>query len=107
MDVVRAPLNRQLAESTAAAVQEAADNLVQLYKRICLDDELDEAVRKDLLARLAATAGTAQQTLRPVNPQPVSAASAPAATTTVTVGGGHNSNVGGTTSVQVSAAHSR
>lgn len=68
MDVVRAPLNWQLAESTAQALQQASDNLVQLYKRISLDYDLEEATRTEFLRRLQNTAGLAQQTLKPVNP---------------------------------------
>ena len=68
VDVVRAPLNWQLAESTAQALQVASDNLVQLYKRISLDYELEESQRIEFLQRLASSAGVSQQTLRPVNP---------------------------------------
>jgi hypothetical protein len=67
-DVVRAPLNWQLAESTAAALQLASDNLVQLYKRISLDYDLEEETRTEFLRTLSTTAGIAQQTLRPVHP---------------------------------------
>ena len=67
-DVVRAPLNWHLAESTAIELQKASDNLVQLYKRISLDYDLEEGPRKELLHKLASTAGVAQQTLRPVMP---------------------------------------
>jgi hypothetical protein len=42
--------------------------LFQLYKRISLDYDLEEGPRKELLQKLAATAGIAQQTLRPVAP---------------------------------------
>jgi hypothetical protein len=65
---VRAPLNWHLAESTALELQKASDNLVQLYKRISLDYDLEEGPRKELLHKLASTAGVAQQTLRPVVP---------------------------------------
>ncbi len=67
-DVVRAPLNWHLAEATAIELQKASDNLVQLYKRISLDYDLEEGPRKELLHKLASTAGIAQQTLRPVVP---------------------------------------
>lgn len=82
VDVVRAPLNWQLAESTALALQQASDNLVQLYKRISLDYELEEGTRREFLQHLATTAGVAQQTLRPVNPH--TPASSSSATVTVT-----------------------
>ena len=69
VDVVRAPLNAQLVESTSVALQQAADNLVQLYKRISLDHDLEEETRTRFLERLAGSAGTAAvQTLRPVLP---------------------------------------
>ena len=57
-----------MAESTAFALQQASDNLVQLYKRISLDYDLEESTRTEFLQRLASTAGTAQQTLKPVVP---------------------------------------
>ena len=78
-------------ETTAVAACDAADNLVQLYKRISLDHELDEAMRSDFLRRLTGAAGAAQQTLRPVG-------QAGNATTTVAVGGG---------GLNVSPTHSR
>ena len=68
VDVVRAPLNRQLIESTAVSLQSSADNLVQLYKRISLDHELEESTRSDFLRRLSAAAGAAHLTLKPVAP---------------------------------------
>ncbi|XP_059095788.1 mitogen-activated protein kinase-binding protein 1-like isoform X3 [Tigriopus californicus] len=68
IDVVRAPLNWQLAEATAKSLQLASDNLVQLYKRISLDYDLEETQRTELLRALAGSAGSAQHTLRPVAP---------------------------------------
>ena len=65
-DVVRSPLNWQLAEQTAAALRAASDDLVRLYKRISLDHDLEEETRSDFLRRLAGAAGAAQHTLRPV-----------------------------------------
>ena len=76
-------------ETTAVAACDAADNLVQLYKRISLDHELDEAVRSDFLRRLTGAAGAAQQTLRPVNPTGQNGPGNTTTTTTVAVGG-HN-----------------
>lgn len=83
-DVVRAPLNWQLAESTANSLQHAADNLVQLYKRISLDYDLEESTRTEFLQRLSSTAGVAQQTLRPVNP---------GSTSSTAASGGNGANV--------------
>ena len=80
---------RPKVETTALAARDAADNLVQLYKRISLDHELDEAVRSDFLRRLTGAAGAAQHTLRPVNPTATAGNSNSNATTTVAVGG-HN-----------------
>eukprot|EP00095_Tigriopus_kingsejongensis_P003257 maker-scaffold69_size418775-snap-gene-2.28 protein:Tk03257 transcript:maker-scaffold69_size418775-snap-gene-2.28-mRNA-1 annotation:"mitogen-activated protein kinase-binding protein 1-like isoform x2" len=68
IDVVRAPLNWQLAEATARSLQLASDNLVQLYKRISLDYDLEEAQRTEFLYQLASSAGSAQHTLRAVLP---------------------------------------
>ena len=44
-------------------MQEAADDLVKLYKRISLDDDLDDTLRGQLLSQL--TAGAVMTTLRP------------------------------------------
>ncbi len=72
LDVVRAPLDRSLADSTAHTLRRAAADLVQLYKRISLDHELEEGERTGLLRSLASAAGSAQSTLRPVVPAAVS-----------------------------------
>ena len=37
-------------------MQEAADDLVSLYKRVSLDDDLDDALRSELLSQLSAGA---------------------------------------------------
>ena len=37
-----------------AKMQEAADDLVSLYKRVSLDDDLDDALRSELLSQLSA-----------------------------------------------------
>ena len=66
VDVVRAPLDWQLADSTARALQTASDNLVQLYKRISLDHDLEESQRLEFLQKLTISAGSARSTLRPV-----------------------------------------
>ena len=39
---IRAPLNLQLADLTAVALARASSDLVQLYKRISLDHDLEE-----------------------------------------------------------------
>ena len=64
IDVVRSPLNWQLAESTANALQMASDDLVQLYKRISLDHDLEERTRSEFLDKLSSSAGMARQTLQ-------------------------------------------
>jgi len=64
VDVTRAPLSRQLAERCGAKMQEAADDLVKLYKRISLDDDLDDTLRGELLSQLTAGASLTQNTLR-------------------------------------------
>jgi hypothetical protein len=66
-EVTRAPLSRELAERTAGTLQEAADNLVKLYKRISLDDDLDDQLRSELMAQLSCGAGAAAGTLRLVS----------------------------------------
>ena len=45
-------------------MQEAADDLVKLYKRISLDDDLDDTLRGELLSQLTAGASLTQNTLR-------------------------------------------
>jgi len=64
VDVSRAPLSRQLAERCGAKMQEAADDLVKLYKRISLDDDLDDTLRGELLSQLTAGASLTAGTLR-------------------------------------------
>ncbi len=60
-DVVRAPLNWQLVDSTVVQLQKASDDLVQLYKRISLDYEMEDSERAQMLQKLAFTAGISQQ----------------------------------------------
>ena len=45
-------------------MQEAADDLVKLYKRISLDDDLDDTLRGELLSQLTAGASLTAGTLR-------------------------------------------
>lgn len=68
LDVVHEPLDWRLVEQTNMALQQASDNLVQLYKRISLDHSLQENMRIQFLQKLVITADIAQQTLRPINP---------------------------------------
>ena len=44
-DVVRAPLNWQLVEQTISQLQKSSDDLVQLYKRISLDYDMEDGDR--------------------------------------------------------------
>merc|ERR1719273_2902479 len=67
-DVVRAPLNWQLVEQTISQLQKSSDDLVQLYKRISLDYDMEDSDRAKMLQKLAFMAGVSQQTLKPVNP---------------------------------------
>merc|ERR1719431_2365086 len=64
VDVTRAPLSRQLAQRCGAKMQEAADDLVKLYKRVSLDDDLDDTLRGELLSQLSAGASNTAATLR-------------------------------------------
>ena len=59
--MVRAPLNWQLVDSTVVQLQKASDDLVQLYKRISLDYEMEDSERAQMLQKLAFTAGISQQ----------------------------------------------
>ena len=45
-------------------MQEAADDLVKLYKRISLDDDLDDTLRGQLLSQLTAATTVTAGTLR-------------------------------------------
>ena len=45
-------------------MQDAADDLVKLYKRVSLDDDLDDALRSELLSQLSAGASNTAATLR-------------------------------------------
>jgi len=67
VDVVRAPLNWQLVDQTASQLQKASDDLVQLYKRISLDYDMEDRERAQMLQKLGYMAGKSQQTLKPVN----------------------------------------
>ena len=68
IDVVRDPLNWQLVDQTVNQLQKASDDLVQLYKRISLDYDMEDKERAKMLQKLAFSAGVSQQTLKPVNP---------------------------------------
>ncbi len=68
-DVTRAPLTWHLVEQTANNVLKSSDDLVQLYKRISLDYELEEGPRSEMLHKLANMSSLVQHTLRPVGVQ--------------------------------------
>ena len=68
IDVVRNPLNWQLVDQTVHQLQKASDDLVQLYKRISLDYDMEDKERAKMLQKLAFSAGVSQATLKPVNP---------------------------------------
>ena len=69
-DVLHAPLDWRLVEQTRSSLQEASDNLIQLYKRISLDHSLDEGLRHRFLQDLVTSADVGQATLRPLTHQP-------------------------------------
>ena len=46
---------------------QASDDLVQLYKRISLDYDMEDRERAQMLQKLGYMAGKSQQTLKPVN----------------------------------------
>jgi len=62
-DVTRSRLTRNLAIRTKSKVQEDADNLLKLYKRVSLDDDLEEEQRAELLSVLVQGAHSTIQTL--------------------------------------------
>jgi len=70
VDVLHAPLDWRLVEQTRSSLQEASDNLIQLYKRISLDHSLDEGLRHRFLQDLVTSADVGQATLRPLTHQP-------------------------------------
>ena len=45
-------------------VKESADDLVKLYKRVSLDDDLDDQLRSELLSQLSAGASSTLRTLK-------------------------------------------
>eukprot|EP00092_Neocalanus_flemingeri_P017101 GFUD01018496.1.p1 GENE.GFUD01018496.1~~GFUD01018496.1.p1 ORF type:complete len:1358 (+),score=414.33 GFUD01018496.1:48-4121(+) len=63
-DVSKAPLSDELIKSCAANVQAVSDQLVLVYKRVSLDDDLDDSLRTELLSELSAGASQAAATLR-------------------------------------------
>eukprot|EP00092_Neocalanus_flemingeri_P025169 GFUD01027295.1.p1 GENE.GFUD01027295.1~~GFUD01027295.1.p1 ORF type:complete len:1347 (-),score=391.76 GFUD01027295.1:88-4128(-) len=63
-DVSKAPLSDELIKSCAANVQAVADQLVLVYKRVSLDDDLDDNLRMGLLSELSGGASQAAAKLR-------------------------------------------
>ena len=49
---------------THLSTQESADDLVKLYKRVSLDDDLDDQLRAELLSQLAHGASQTLTTLK-------------------------------------------
>jgi len=74
VDVTRARLTMQLAQRTNFKMQESADDLVKLYKRVSLDDDLDDQLRAELLSQLAHGASQTLNTLKLVCESPDSSA---------------------------------
>jgi len=70
VDVTRARLTMQLAQRTNFKMQESADDLVKLYKRVSLDDDLDDQLRAELLSQLAHGASQTLNTLKLVCESP-------------------------------------
>merc|ERR1719318_1458265 len=61
-NITRGRLSHELVQACAAKMQAAADQLVLIYKRVSLDDDLDDSLREELLTELSEgasqTAGT-------------------------------------------------
>jgi hypothetical protein len=102
LDVVHEPLDWKLVEQTNMSLQQASDNLVQLYKRISLDHSLQENMRIQFLQKLVITADIAQQTLRPINPgsqsivpnnMPKANTASPISSSGVTISGNNMSSI--------------
>jgi len=61
VNVSREPLSHKLA--CTAKMQQAADQLVLVYKRVSLDDALDDSLREELLAQLSEGAAQSARSL--------------------------------------------
>jgi len=64
VDVTRAPFSSQLVARCGARLHEAAEDLIKLYKRVSLDDDLDDSLRLEMLGQLGGEAAGAAATLR-------------------------------------------
>lgn len=71
LDVASAPLGRGLCDWTSQSLKVAADNVLQLYKRVAMDSDLLDSERIEMLNMLCESVSQAQQTIRPVNPNGV------------------------------------
>merc|ERR1712179_663760 len=63
IDMSREPLSHSLVQACSDKIQEVADQLVMVYKRVSLDDALDDNERRDLLSQLSEGAALASNSL--------------------------------------------
>jgi len=62
-------LTKDLIEESVSQVKEATDHLLVLFKRVSLDDDLDDNLRQELVSMMTSGAGDSLETLRLVQTQ--------------------------------------
>ncbi|GAB6031725.1 hypothetical protein CHUAL_009471 [Chamberlinius hualienensis] len=68
IDVLSLPISLELCEYTAHGLKQAADNMIQLYKRIVMETELTVGEREEMLSALSDGTTDAQRTLKSIHP---------------------------------------
>jgi len=63
IDTSREPISHSLVQACSDKIQEVAEQLVMVYKRVSLDDALDDNERRDLLSQLSEGAARASNSL--------------------------------------------
>merc|ERR1740137_115596 len=63
VDVSMEPLSHQLIMTCTVKMQQAAEQLVLVYKRVSLDDALDDSLREELLTQLSEGAAHSAESL--------------------------------------------
>merc|ERR1740137_417560 len=63
LDVSMEPLSHELVMTSTAKVQQAVEQLVLVYKRVSLDDALDDSRREELLTQLSEGAAHSAESL--------------------------------------------
>merc|ERR1740137_400282 len=71
LDVSMEPLSHELVMTCTAKMQQAAEQLVLVYKRVSLDDALDDSRREELLTQLSEGAAHSAESLALLHSQDV------------------------------------